>query len=39
MEKMWLRWDSNPRPSGYRPTALPSELQSNDGNSACVIVS
>ena len=24
-----LRWDSNPRPSGYMSTALPSELQSH----------
>ena len=28
------RWDSYPRPSAYRSTALPSELQSQDGNSA-----
>ena len=25
----WLRWDSKPRPSGYMPTDLPSELQSH----------
>ncbi len=25
----WLRWDSNPRPSGYMTTDLPSELQSH----------
>ncbi len=24
----WLRWDSNPRPSGCMTTALPFELQS-----------
>ena len=25
-KKIWLKWDSNRRPLGYKSSALPSEL-------------
>jgi hypothetical protein len=29
-EAWWRRWDSNPRPSGCKPDALPTELHPRD---------